>query len=74
MPEAVEPVGERTQQPFVPGRPGQGWQRRVDKLTRRIRLLQDLVGKLEARCGLQEAMLDKFKQRETEWKRSKVRR
>jgi hypothetical protein len=73
MPEAVEAVGEKAQQPFVPGRPGQGWQRRVDKLTKRIGLLTQLVGKLEARIRIQDEMIQKLEM-EAMWSRNQAKR
>ena len=54
------------------GQGGHGLERRFAKLTRRIRLLEAVIEKLDARCALQEAMIAKFKQRESQWKRSKV--
>ncbi len=72
---ATEVIGRRTMpeaampdvQCMTALRPKGGFQRKIDKLTKRIRLLQQLVGKLEARIRIQDEMIKKFRERESAW-------
>ncbi len=85
MPEAVDTSAaveslQATPEPQVIGeaaldRPKLGgFQRKVNKLTRRVKMLQQLVRALERRIAIQDEMLERLKKERESWTRNHPRR